>query len=204
MEEVKTSEQYGCTIVEHIDGKHKPLCVLGVLLTPRGIEIRDEMISVLSPYYHVYEVQQPEPGVLFEYPALRFMQELCLHQHQPCLYLHTKGAASNGSMQSRVRKMWYHEFLHCIDWYMQQTDTTYPVVACPFTGTGRQTWFNGFYVNEYAMASVNIEPNADRYHFESLFRDYPHVRIEARIDNDVSERKIPDMFHQVRTISQSV
>lgn len=70
------------------------LCVFGVLNSEIGREIQNEMLEWLLPEYDVWCVIQPEPGSLFEYPALRFAQWLM--QKQGCqeylLYVHTKGA----------------------------------------------------------------------------------------------------------------
>ena len=68
-------------------------CVLGVLKSPRGLQIRDEMLSWLLNEYNVYCVEQEMPGKLFEYPALRFAQWLCIEKDcDDVLYVHTKGA----------------------------------------------------------------------------------------------------------------
>ena len=68
-------------------------CVLGVLKSPRGLQIRDEMLSWLLNEYNVYCVEQEMPGKLFEYPALRFTQWLCTEKGcDDVLYVHTKGA----------------------------------------------------------------------------------------------------------------
>ncbi len=41
------------TIKEYYTERTKPLCVLGVLLTVKGISIRNEMLEWLTPVYDV-------------------------------------------------------------------------------------------------------------------------------------------------------
>jgi hypothetical protein len=82
-------------------------CVLGVLKSPRGLQIRDEMLSWLLKEYNVYYVEQEMPGKLFEYPALRFAQWLCTEKDcEDVLYVHTKGAGRPSDVQKKIRKMW--------------------------------------------------------------------------------------------------
>ena len=82
-------------------------CVLGVLKSPRGLQIRDEMLSWLLNEYNVYCVEQKMPGKLFEYPALRFAQWLCIEKGcEDVLYVHTKGAGRPSDVQKKIRKMW--------------------------------------------------------------------------------------------------
>lgn len=65
-------------------------CVLGVLKSLRGLQIRDEMLSWLLNEYNVYCVEQDMPGKLFEYPALRFAQWLCTEKDcEDVLYVHS-------------------------------------------------------------------------------------------------------------------
>lgn len=82
-------------------------CVLGVLKSSRGLQIRDEMLSWLLKEYNVYCVEQEMPGKLFEYPALRFAQWLCIEKgYEDVLYVHTKGAGRPSDVQKKIRKMW--------------------------------------------------------------------------------------------------
>jgi hypothetical protein len=68
-------------------------CVLGVLKSSRGLQIREEILSWLLREYNVYCVEQEMPGKLFEYLALRFAQWLCCENGcDDVLYVHTKGA----------------------------------------------------------------------------------------------------------------
>ena len=82
-------------------------CVLGVLKSSRGLQIKDEMLSWLLNEYNVYCVEQEMPGKLFEYPALRFAQWLCTEKGcDDVLYVHTKGAGRPSDVQKKIRKMW--------------------------------------------------------------------------------------------------
>ena len=86
-------------------------CVLGVLKSSRGLQIKDEMLSWLLNEYNVYCVEQEMPGKLFEYPALRFAQWLCIEKDcEDVLYVHTKGAGRPSDVQKRIRKMWQMQF----------------------------------------------------------------------------------------------
>ena len=82
-------------------------CILGVLKSLRGVQIKDEMLSWLLNEYNVYCVEQEMPGKLFEYPALRFAQWLCTEKGcDDVLYVHTKGAGRPSDVQKKIRKMW--------------------------------------------------------------------------------------------------
>lgn len=145
-----------------------PYCVLGVVDNERGAEIEKEMRKWLEVRYRLIEVWHD--GSLYEQPALRFMQDLCINLHVPCLYLHTKGAYNRPELSKIVRKMWAHEFSKNRDLYFQLVDRPYAVVACPTTGSDKTTWYNGFVTNWQAMADHPlIEPNANRMKFERLF-----------------------------------
>jgi hypothetical protein len=99
------------------------------------------------------------------------MQALCVEEQEPCLYLHTKGAFNQHSDTESVRKMWQREFTERIRLYFDLVNRPFSSVACPFTGSDKTTWFNGFVANERAMADIPpIEPNENRKVFERLFR----------------------------------
>lgn len=145
-----------------------PYCVLGVADTERGREIEQEMREWLEPNYNLIEVWHD--GSLFEQPALRYMQDLCIKTMRPCLYLHTKGAYNRPEISAMVRDMWRHEFTRYKDVYFGLVNRPYAVVACPTTGSDKTTWHNGFVANWRAMADHPlIEPNANRMKFERLF-----------------------------------
>ena len=132
------------------------------------MEIEAEMREWLEPNYHLIEVWHD--GLQFEQPALLYMQMLCHEQKRPCLYLHTKGAFNRPELSVFVRDMWRHEFAERRDLYFGLVDRPYAVVACPFTGSDKTTWYNGFVTNWQAMEELPIiEPSANRMKYERLF-----------------------------------
>ena len=112
----------GCVVKHETSGTNKPICVLGVLLTDKGIEIREEMLSMLRGKFDIYTVEQQAPGVLFEYPALLYVRKLTQDTGKPCLYLHTKGAANTNYAQPLVRKMWYDELIGKNEKYLESVN----------------------------------------------------------------------------------
>ena len=69
------------------------------------------MLKWLLPEYDVYCVYQKFPGILYEYPALRFAQWFIIKYHKSfILYIHSKGAFRQFKGQENVIKLWKHEF----------------------------------------------------------------------------------------------
>ena len=69
------------------------------------------MLNWLLPEYDVYCVYQKYPGIMYEYPALRFAQWLSLNYNKKIiLYVHTKGSFNYNDFQDKVRFVWKHEF----------------------------------------------------------------------------------------------
>ena len=98
-------------IVNKKNSLNKIVCILGILVNDKGMEISGSMLEWLLPEYDVYCVYQKHPGKLFEYPALRFAQWLSLMFNiEIILYLHTKGAANFKPVQNLVRELWKYEF----------------------------------------------------------------------------------------------
>lgn len=148
----------------------KPLCVIGIVNNERGLKIAEEMLDWLNPIYEVHKVYHD--GSKFEQPALRYLQDLCIKEHRPCLYLHTKGAYNRSEFSQQVRQIWKHEFTKHWQTYFDLVDRPYAVVSCPFTGSDKTTWYNGFVVNWQAMQDhPTINPNKNRFKFEKLFVD---------------------------------
>ena len=58
---------------------NKISCIFGVLVNGNGLQIEKSMLDWLLPEYDVYCIYQKYPGILFEYPALRFAQWLSLN-----------------------------------------------------------------------------------------------------------------------------
>lgn len=145
-----------------------PYCVFGVANTEKGREIEKEMRTWLEPNYNLIEIWHD--GSQFEYPAMKYMQDLVLETHKPCLYIHTKGAYNRSELSQDIRDMWKYEFTVKRDLYFGICDRPYAVVACPTTGDDKTTWYNGFVVNYRAMKEIpEIQPYRNRFKFERLF-----------------------------------
>lgn len=146
----------------------KPLCVFGIVNNENGLKIAQEMLQWLDPIYEVHK--NYHDGSQFEYPALKYLQELCINTKRPCLYIHTKGAFNRPELSQMVRDMWKKEFSENYNIYFKLVDRPYAVVACPFTGSDKTTWYNGFVTNWQAMKEHPIiNPNKNRMKFERLF-----------------------------------
>ena len=172
----------------------KQLCVFGIVKNDKGNKIASEMMNWLLPLYDVMAVYHD--GSMFEYPALRKMQEICIKEQRPCLYLHTKGAFNTHTDTNMVRAMWKYEFTERKDLYFELVNRPWATVACPFTCSDKTTWFNGFVANWQAMATLpKIEPNANRKKFERLFRG-TDVNVIGVLRSDV-ERGIPGHITKV-------
>ena len=88
------------------------LAVMGVLRTEKGLLIKERISRYLRPRFDILYVEQDPPGVLFEYPAIRYALKLAIDMNEPVLYIHTKGAADPHHMwyQTPVKKLWEQEF----------------------------------------------------------------------------------------------
>lgn len=168
----------------------KPLCVLGILDTPKGNEIAAEMMEWLHPLYEVHKVYHD--GTQYEYPALQYAQELSRDTGRCVLYLHTKGAVNKPERSRRIRNMWREVFGRRI-WENTAVDAK---VYCPFTGADRITRYNGFYATAKAWAAIpEIQPNGDRMVFEKLFR-HADVTIVGMIRNNIGHDNLGEM-HEI-------
>lgn len=185
--------------IEHVASKQDaPLCVLGVLNTNRGNMIKKELLEWLTPEYDVYCVYQNSPGVLYEYPAIRFAQYLLNKtESNYCLYLHTKGAANSNTMQIKVRNYWKQEFSgENKTKYIDVVKNNDSVVSCPFEGENGNTWFNGFFVTRTAINKLGtIQPNKDRYYFERMFKDFKEVKVNGLLLQGVSSFQVSAHVH---------
>jgi len=172
--------------------ENKPTCVLGILSNDIGLKISKEMLSWLIHNYNVYVVIQQFPGLLYEYPALRFAQWLLeTEQIKYLLYCHTKGAARPFVQQTWVRNMWKNEFVDNKDNYIKIVDVDTPSIACPFSSNEKHTWFNGFFVNKAAMNEHGlITTNKDRYVYEKLFSDDKNVKIVGLVQQEITANQV--------------
>ena len=158
------------------------LCVLGVLLTPKGKAIEEYMLSQLTQSYQVVCIRQEAPGRMFEYPALRYAQLYSLEQDEPVLYLHTKGAANPGKVQKATVNMWMHEFVEMKTEYEARMDS-YDLLM-PYSGPQNITWMNGFIATPKAFSSIpDILPSDNRFVYEILFRDSTLSSFGRRLAN---------------------
>lgn len=146
-----------------------PYCVFGVADTERGRAIEKEMRAWLERKYNLIEIWHD--GSQYEYPAMKYMQDLCIKTGKPCLYIHTRGAFKVHWTTLKTRKMWKQEYGSKSAKYFNLVKSEQPTCACPFTGSKKYTWYNGFVVNAEAMKSIpEIVPSTDRMVFEHLFQ----------------------------------
>lgn len=146
----------------------KPLCVLGVLRTEFGMQIKAEMLTWLSSVYEVVCVEQNPPGSMFEFPALKTAAAISVARNEPVLYLHTKGASNPVVYrhQVMVRRLWAQEFTANRNAYFDAVKTEEPTIACPYSGDKRQTWWNGMVINNAASKILlNDMILTDRRHY---------------------------------------
>lgn len=184
----------------NIQGHGCKTCILGVLLTPAGLEIEQYMLSWLTQAYNVIAIRQPAPGTLFEYPALRYAQLLALQNNEPVLYLHTKGAANPGRTQRRILNLWRNEFVDSKPAYEQHLPEA--DVLLPFSGPEHVTWLNGFIATPKAYAAIPpIVLSQDRYVYEGLFEGSALRFYCNRLDKISKTETVdtrPLMYHEWR------
>ena len=162
--------------------KHK--CVLCAVDTDKGRAIANDMLSWLSPLYEVHIVWHD--GTQYEYPGLKYLQELCINSNEPCLYLHTRGAYNyHKNTTPFTHNMWKKEFGEKRNKYFDLVNTDQPTAACPFTGTDKYTWYNGFVVNPAAMKSVTIKPESNRLVYEYIFKG-SDVNVRSTIYSNIN------------------
>ena len=187
----------------------KPMCVFGCLMSERGRQIKQEMLSWIVSKYDVVCVNQEYPGKLFEYPALYFAK---LYSEQKCasvLYLHTKGAfnPSNVYGQVQTRRMWEEEFIDHYEWYQTIVANDKLAVAAPFVSDAPWgvTWTNGFIAGPGAWKNAVVRPPEsphDRYVYEFIFKGVnytPYSRIFSGV-NHVEDYIFERMKSYINTI----
>lgn len=185
----------------------KPTCVIGILDTPRGVEIGEELMEWFREDYVLIPVMHN--GVRFEYPAIKTALEESVKLGEPVLYIHTKGAGNlnpaltpqdeekymgvqcqppHGATildwQETVRKMWRSEFIDHKDWYLNTCNTNEPVVAAPYVSPQKHTWTNGFMFNPVAAKLVYpLKFNPNRWSYEKLWNGTKCRCVARVLDN---------------------
>lgn len=160
----------------------KPICVFGIMNTPKGLKIADEMRSWLAPVFDLHEVEHD--GSLFELPALLEAQRLSCETLQPVLYIHTRGAVNEYIYTVPTRRMWAEEFGRQGDKYFAIAAGVYtPRVVCPFVDYDRETRYNGFVANTAAWNLLDLKPTKDRFDYERLWINEPTCEVLGLLIN---------------------
>jgi len=171
------------------------LCILGVLKTDKGLEIKKEMLNWLNNMHNVFCVEQDPPGILFEYPAIHYAIKVSIDMNEPVLYVHTKGAANYAWYQTPVRQMWKNEFgTNRINLYLNAVDCDEPAVATPISKFNGSTVFNGFIMNTAAakLLSNTFHKSTDRFYFENLFNPIEY-KISGILTQNATEQQLENM-----------
>ena len=159
----------------------------------KGLEIEKKMLSWLLPEYDVYCVYQKYPGLLYEYPALRFAQWLSqIYNKNIILYVHTKGAFYPSKIQSQIIELWKHEFINPRKKiYIKLLKDNNADIALPFTNH-IFTWFNGIFISNRAfnlIGEIESKPSS-RYYYETLFWNSnitsKNIRFKGVLNDSVS------------------
>lgn len=147
----------------------KPICVLGVMTTQKGLQIANEMTEWISPIYDVQTVFHK--GTQFELPALQYAKAVAVREGLPVLYLHTRGAVNTYETTVPTRKMWREEFGEQYLKYQALASCGQAAVFAPFVDWGGITRYNGFIATAEAWDKVELKPSDDRHYYERIWRD---------------------------------
>ena len=150
-----------------------------------GIEIEKEMLNWLLPEYDIYCVYQKYPGILYEYPYLRFAQWISQTLNKTIiLYLHTKGAFNSDIHQLYVRQLWMNEFKYPRSKiYIQPILSNITDISTPFR-LGKCTWFNGMFISKRAFDLISEVPTTKNRHFyEGGLFDVVDIRIKGLLND---------------------
>ena len=194
------SYNYDNIKIKHLtqNPKDKIICVLGVLVNQVGITIEKEMLDWLMPEYDVYCIYQKSPGILYEYPAIRFAQWILEKLNKSLvLYLHTKGASHVHRFQQIIRNFWKIEFksprnkLYIESILNNQTD-----VSAPFR-KNRNTWYNGMFISKRAFEIIGKVPKfINRYHYEGGLFNNTDIRIIGIIKDNQKALILGNEMHK--------
>ena len=193
------------------------LAVMGVLKTEKGLLIKERISRYLRPRFDILYIEQDPPGVLFEYPAIKYALKLAIDMNEPVLYIHTKGAADPHHMwyQTPVKKLWEQEF------GTEKVKTSYdkvrcdePTIICPIAGSENQTWWNGMIINPAAarmiiptlktpdvLTNKYVSP-ASRWYYEEFMCRLPGLKvISSAVDGNYNEN---DTNRLLRSITKNL
>lgn len=189
------------------------LCVMGVLKTQNGLLIKERISSYLKPRFDILYIEQEPPGVLYEYPAIKYALKLAIDMNEPVLYIHTKGAANpfKAWYQTPVKKLWEQEFGtdKVIESYKKVCCNEGKII-CPIAGNRNQTWWNGMIINPAAAKIIlptlktpdmcrsrGVNPNS-RYYYEEFMCNLPGISVISSAVNGVhSERETNKLLKEI-------
>ena len=146
------------------------------------------MLNWLIPEYDIYLIYQKYPGILYEYPALRFAQWILETLNKTILlYVHTKGAFNARNEQNKVIELWKKEFTHPRNKiYIKNLLKNKTDISVPFR-KGICTWFNGMFISKRAFDLIFEVPiNKKRYFYEGGIFKSANLRIKGIINDDQS------------------
>lgn len=165
---------------------------MGVLKTQKGLFIKERITKYLKPRFKILYIEQDPPGVLFEYPGIKYALKLAIDMRQPVLYIHTKGAADPHHMwyQTPVKKLWEQEFgTEKVENSYKKVCCDEPTIICPIAGDKKQTWWNGMIINTAAAKMIlptlktpdtltdNFVSPCSRWYYEEFMCNLPGLNV---------------------------
>ena len=200
---IESDKEWEGSVIVHDIEEVKPICVFGILNTPMGLKIKDEMIGWLTDNYSVVELYHN--GKCFEYPAIKLAQKLCIELNVPyTLYIHTKGAFNRSMGQQAVRNIWKQEFSTERKFlYINLVESKNPTVVTPYTSAKGHTWYNGFFCNKAAWLQRDIKKDSNRYKFERIFFERGSIKLigvlRENIDAPEAVKVVREYMHLKNT-----
>lgn len=170
------------------------LAVMGVLKTEKGLIIKEKISNYLKPRFDILYIEQEPPGVLFEYPAIKYALKLAIEMNEPVLYIHTKGAADplHTWYQTPVKKLWEQEFGTAkVEESYKKVCVNEPTIICPIAGSDNQTWWNGMIINPAAAKLImkTFHFDKDRYYYEYSMCNVPGMKvISSAVEGNYNEK----------------
>ena len=79
--------------------------------------------------------------------------------------------------------------------YLQAVKGNTPKVACPYTGSDKVTWYNGWCANAAAIRSMNLIKTDDRFYYEYMLFKNAEV-IGLRMNNVNSPKEERAIMHR--------